>query len=514
MFKKVINYKQLAIFYIFFLLFFRAGLLGKGAFAFPDESRYGYSIYALDCLRNHEPRGFVANLFATQARPGDAVIYLVPATVQGIFYQVLGWDPRLPASLIIPQLFNLVVGALILIVFYQVSLLVLESTSASFAATLVYGLLVNSNIYLRHILPYDAALLLMLAGVWYLLASRKRSGYISIKTSAVAALLATASFLTYPGYYFAPVLIGGLLWFKCRGAHSSAPVLKSFAVYVSSVILLLGLTELAAKIGGVSYFYNAAGLSTTIDQGSFEEGLSFGLKYLVQTERLAGIFLLSGTAAYTVIKSRDFLKTGLSGILNDDIYMLLSLSVIGYLAHSFMTVVMHRMVFYGRILHLFMPFWIWPAIRIVASIRVREIKITAYALVLSISLFSFAGFYFQYQKLAYPRDVLYRYNIFWEALPPSMAVFEKLPAKRVIAPPSPRINGLDISRLVADLTVVNGGYFYPVDGRYNPFIPPAGARMLFSGQHFLNFPAYLFEGFKMEERQHLQNQRINITVYK
>ena len=505
--------KYLIIAFILLLGFYRTSLLCRGAMAFPDESRYGYSIYALDCLRNQDFKGFLSNIFITQARPGDAILHLIPAGVQGILYQTAGWDPRLPVSLLIPQLLNLLISLLLPLVFYRLSLILLKGFHPAFSATVVYSLLANSNIYVRHLLPYDAALLIFLSALFYVLKGN-RSTEVPVKTAGIAGILAALGFLTYPGYYYGPVLVWGALMIRGGGKRPDKIIAKSTAVFAASLALVMLMFEGLARSGGSSYLNNAMGLSATITQGSFEEGFTFGFKYLIQVEGIIGLLLIICFLGYVGLNVRELTRQGPKKLPKDDVFLLFILSGTGFLIHASLSAIFHKMVFYGRLLHLYLPFLVWVGFKGLESLKASGWRKASYAVMIAGSVASFSFFAFSYGSLAYPRGVLYRYRILWPGLDSEKVFFERHPAKRVIAPPSPKIKGIDPAKLDTSLTMVNAGYFYPVKGPYEPYFPPDHQVKIFTGRHFLTFPAYIFEGYSMAERTIMRKQNINISVFK
>jgi len=505
--------KYLIIIFILLLGLYRISLLGNGAMAFPDESRYGHSIYALDCLQNHDYKGFLSNIFITQARPGDVLLHLIPAGIQGIFYHTSGWDPRLPVSFIIPQLFNLIISLLLTLVFYRLSLIVLKDFYPAFSATVIYSLLANSNIYIRHLLPYDAALLIILTALWYVLKNRESSKNIS-KTALISGFLAAISFLTYPGYYYSPVLIWGAFAIGAWGKTPLKNIFNTSAIFTASLGLVIVVFEGFARLIGSSYLHNAIGLSSAINQGSFEEGFTFGLKYLIQVEGIIGYLLILCFVWYICLKVSEMTRQGTKKTFMDDFFLLIVLSGSGFIVHASLSAIFHKMVFYGRLLHLYLPFLVWASFKGLSSLKTAWWRYASYLVLVSASLASFACFALSYSDLVYPRDVLYRYRILCPGLDSSKFVFERHPAKRVIAPPSPKIRGFDAAMLDTSLTTVNAGYFYPVKGLFEPYLQSDHQVKIFTGLHFLNFPAYLFEGYNIGERSLMRERKTYISVFK
>ena len=124
------------------IVFPRFALVGKGAFSFPDESRYHQSRAALSSLFNNDVTGFCKCIMNTQGRPGDTLLRLIPMAVQLLLYKWDGIPVENPESLRISIIFNVIISLLISIVFYNISLQLFENNRAiAFISTLTYSLL-------------------------------------------------------------------------------------------------------------------------------------------------------------------------------------------------------------------------------------------------------------------------------------------------------------------------------------------------------------------------------------
>ena len=63
------------------------------------------------------------------------------------------------------------------------------------------------------------------------------------------------------------------------------------------------------------------------------------------------------------------------------------------------------------------------------------------------------------------------------------------------------------------LTIINGTLFFPLHEVYRPFTPPANAHLLYKGEHFQGFPAYMFEGIPKNGRNWYYRHKPDVRLY-
>ncbi|TGD79726.1 hypothetical protein [Hymenobacter wooponensis] len=475
-------------------------LLAGGALAFPDEDRYLESIKAAQLLLAGDPEGAALHLANTQGRPADALLRLPVAFVQVFWQQLGGPHPEAPLSLLLPQLMNYLVLVGNVLLLYLLGLRWLPKTSA-LTGCLLYAALVSSNLYLRHLLPYDLALLVLLVAL-VILTRNSRPVTVS-GTRQLGLLTGVLGWLVvaiYPGYYFAPVLVGLFLL-----AHLPSPRwLQGILWAVVGALFVILLLELITRYGHISYLRSLQTLGPSIIQGDFSEGFSFSGRYLWQIEGVSGIALvllaLPGMALLSrtrTTETRPMLRALAWGPLGL------------WLLHASLAYFAHKFVFYGRILHFFVPFLVLYAVSALAWLPPVGRRVSQ-ALVVGSTLFGFCHFLHAYGGLAYPRDVLAKLAVqpidhltymnegglghSWDFSPPPGLA-------RPAAVPS-------------SLLLVNFTYPYPMPLTGCAAVAaPSGGHLLYAGPHFLTFPAYAFEGFTPAERQHLRSCNFQCRVY-
>ncbi|QJX45412.1 hypothetical protein HMJ29_00060 [Hymenobacter taeanensis] len=482
------------------LLLARLSLLtAGGALSFPDEDRYLESIKAAQLLLAGQWAPAALHVANTQGRPADALLRLPVAVVQVLWYQLGGPAPEAPPSLVLPQLMNYAVLLGNLLLLYQLGRRWLPKASAVLSC-LLYSALVNTNLYVRHVLPYDMALLVLLAAL--VLLTRPGRPVSMRHLSFLTGLLGVLVVAVYPGYYFAPLLLGAVLLARVPRQRWREAVLWAA---VGAFVLLLPL-ELITRYGHISYLRTLQTLAPTITQGDFSEGVTFSGNYLWQVEGPLGLALgmlaLPGLWSLNRIRAAENTAAiravgwGSSGL---------------WLLHAALVYFAHQFVFYGRILHFFLPFLVLYAVSALAMLPATTRRISLIAL-LGVAVFGFSGFFLTYASLAYPRDVLIRLS------PQSTDTLSYQNESGIghaldfRLPPST----IRPQQVVAtSYYLINFTYPYPLPvTSCQARLAPPQARLVFQGPHFLTFPAYGFEGFIPAERQHLRFCSFQCRVYK
>ncbi len=530
---------------IFFLLLligiYRFSLTDRGALSNPDEVRYWDAADAWEKLvGERDLRGFFISFSsATHGRvegtnkPGDTMLRLVPSLFQGILWKVTGGkhlrDPnsdmintgihfRNPESLRIVTSFNVFVSLGLLWVFYAISLNLFKGYyGAAWIATTVYGLLANSNIYIRHILPYDSALLVFLLAIYCILRKSKEADSLLLKTCIVAGLLAGFGFTIYPGYYALVAVTAIMIWEGKEPFFSRSRILR-YLIFSTSFFGVLGFFEVLARLGKTSYLFYLGHHAERIIQGSFEEGFSFLPKYLLQVEKGIGGLLLGGSILYLFKEFRGLLKKEITQDstvpYQPQLRILFFTGAACFFFHATLSI-SEKMVFYGRLLHMYFPFLVWGTIAFVVDLRSKPLRrFLMYGIVPILSFVSFFDFSKVYAQIAYPLDVLYQLGINTEHLPSTNIISESKPYMHFLSPPPRNFKTGEPYSRNSSYLLINFFSFLPSekDG-YKLFLSPANARLIYQRPHFQNLPAYMFEAYSIQERKWIQERNYQVSVY-
>jgi hypothetical protein len=486
---------------------YRLTLLDRGALAMVDETWYFKSVMTLEALARghvHEALGHIAT---TLARPGATLIRLPVAALQAIPL-AFGVPPSNPRSLLIGQVCNVGVSLVILYFFFEIALLLCGDATAALVAAIVYALLVNTNLYVRHMLPYDWALCVAMGALWYGL---RRP--LTARRAFVAGLLAAVTITIYPGYYVvAPVLciaIAGQAWREGPGRAAYFAV-----VFGAAGGLVIALTELLSRAGGLSYISSARAVSRMIELGSMEEGWTFLPEYLLTVERLSGIVLIAGTLAALSRTAANIRR----GALRPIDWLLLP-AVAGMVWQAAYSAHWHKMVIFGRLIHPWMLFMAWAVADTIARIERPALRNAVVAAIVTAALASFIPSARDFYRLAYPSDVLYALGIDTARVPVDRAHCE-LSRGMYFSPnasPGPlnRTTNYPYSKS-SNFVLVN---FCQAVGLLEAPLPPTShtnvvGTLVFEGPHWMTFPAYGFEGLPPDARDALVRLPYRVRAYR
>lgn len=552
-------------------------LLDRGTWSWPDEHLYTDALNAVAHALNLDVAGFCKSLTGFGARPAEATLRLAPAAIQTLFDKLWGVSPFNPQSLRIAAAPNILVSFLLGLVFYKLALLFYEGERWTATwATSVYALLVSSNVYIRHVVPYDTALLFGLLALYWLLNSRMSETSLNKKRWVMAGLLSGVSLLAYPVVFllYRPAglvaatfclicLIGSLRMMAADGIASenrrwiitgllagfglalypayyafpgallaiivlgkteppyigfSWARLRAGALYGWSVLCVVFFYEVVARLGGESYLGCAYRLSKTITQGSFEEAYVFLPRFFVEVERAIGVLLLVLALAYFVtLLWRLGKRVPLSW--SQAALALCCMVLTGvYLVYATQSVFLQKMVFTGRYIHFYIPFVVWAAIAALRQIPMTRWRRLAYAGTVLVSVYSFIGFVREYRELAYPINVLYEHGIRWEDVVEENKVDEVRmhPGWAFTLPAKGLVGGADYISHANDrrFVLVNFGYFSPYFSSVTPYNPPPGAQVVYRKPHYLTFRSSRFEAYTVSQRHHLRTGNFQVAIYR
>jgi len=489
---------KIIVFFIITITIIKLKLIGVGFFSFHDEHRYYSSVSVLVNISTGEYQQAIKNIFATSGRPGEVIVRTIPALFKVII-------PKFTVPGNIPMfLFNFLIFCLILIVHFKFSKLFLKDTFLALISVSFFGCLTNAYIYIRHAFPYDISLLFFYY-VIYKVSKLSSEGSISYKQSYILGLISFFGFSVYPGYYSLLFLIGGLLLFNNLTINPLNQKLKQLSFFILGNISCLLLFESLSIVGNMSYINESVKLSGTIIQGSFEESFSFLFKYLIQVEHIQGIIIMLGLLAFYFYILKIIVR-GEKQYFQFEI-LVFSLLLISYLIYASLGFFFHKTVFYGRLLHQYMPF---ITIFCVFGINelVKAVKLKKELIFYFLIFIMFAGFItniYRLTKIAYPNDVIlntktnypdrniayfFEYNDVWNKLDSNI-------------------------KSESDLILVNAAIYYPLNEteKYKPYLAADEYNLLFSKPHYINFKAYQFEGFSIQERKNIKDFNLIIKLY-
>lgn len=478
--------------------------MGKGAYAFTDETRYEASQYLVEqLLKGNIKEGFSA-LLKTDARPVDALLHTIPALVQQLLPHAQGINH--PDSLLYVQYFHVLLFALLAFVFYRLTTLLFpQNDYYALLALTCFVLIVNNHVHARHLLPYDLSLALLFLALGVIVYAHQQHGLVATKVKVTAGILTALAWLTYPGYYWLPVLMMVYLYL-ISGSPRVMDRVKEVLPFLSGGMLVVLLFEGIYRCYGKSLLYSLAGLSLGINQGDYHESLEFIFQYMKESNGAAGWILSYAFLAAGALSLLVLLRARLK--VFDPLTVFLGVAFAAWLFHVLLGEVLEFMVFYGRLVHALVPFMIWAVLA--ACIRLKSLAAPAFAVLIALSLFSFADFHQHYRSIAYPRDVLYTFSHAGPAARAGESVIELTKDKKSkdaycnIHTPYAYYTLTD-RRIDPGLFFFNTAILYPIEGQAVGICAPPASRVLFRAPYYLCFAPYGYEGYSPAARKRLQS---------
>jgi hypothetical protein len=483
-------------------------LMGVGFFAFPDEMRYTSSEEALQSLSKGQFSRATKAIFSTEGRPADALLKMVPMTAQYITAKVFKLDYYESRNSYPIFAWNFMIYCAIFYVHFKVSKRLLQNENLVLISLILWGSLTNSFIYLRHVLPYDASLFIFYF-VIYKTIEYTENNDLNYRKSFLLGLAGFFGYLVYPGYFPLFIAAGFMILFNRISAENTRVKIYQSISYALGSLCCLAIFEGLAQLGGSSYIGEARRLAGTVTQGSFEESFSFIVKYLIEVEGLTGIFLLIGLIIFTFLLIKNVKTIN----KNNSIY-LLGFALIGlFLMYASVGYFLRKLVFYGRLLHQYLPF---ICLFSLFSFNELLIKLNAkkelfFNLITVLFLINFGYNFINYQSIYYPRDMAWALS----KTPDFKGIqnvcefadaWSVLPEKITFKTPTDSLS---------NLIVTNICYMYPLSNlaHFQAFSPQNDYNLRDSKSLFINFKAYQFEGYGIEERENIDKIQFRIKTF-
>ena len=544
-------------------------LLGQGALAWGDEGLYPkYSVGAATALLDGSWGAAAAALAGWGSRPGEYLLRLPAAMLQLLVQERTGLPVLNPDSLRIATAQNVLVSLGLGLAFWRVSRLLLPARWMADVASIAFVLLTQNQIWVRHLLPYDAAMLVHFVALHVCLRGclMQGSGTFQWKRSALTGSILGLLLLAYPFIFFRYRSLGlplaSLLFAACcafivglrrdwRGegrlilmgglasgiALSIYPAYYAFTVACGLLLFVAGKSdrviavtresirmsllfgaavlsvmlgfEMLARVGGVSYLGGARLLAGTINQGSFDEGFVFLATYLLAVDGPGGlaIIALAAVGLWALIPGRSVVDPRASRVI-------LVFSCL-YLAYAFQSVVLQKMVFTGRYARMYIPALIWLAAIGLWSLRGQVRHVVALGWVTA-GVAGFAIFASEYRLVGYPIDVLYRLGIGYEDLVPENVRVEFLPLRAYNLPVKAVTAGAQYITHPNDRRFVIVNFALPSDVGPGLDTNPTGSNysLVHDSLHFISARSFGWEGATAGLRERLYRPGFHLEVFR
>lgn len=525
------------------LAVYRLLLSRSGQLYWPDEYRYLHAVHFMDELHKGNPsaglKWIFGSAFDVAARPGFMLLATIPVFLQGLAHLLLGVQPSDAAFYRIPAMFNVVISLGVAILFYRILFVLSGDRTLALLGMVIHGLLVNTNLYVRHLFPYDWSLLIVLAALNVILSlgmARDRPRY----QAAVAGLLTGIGTTTYTPFYPIIIILIAALIVAQNGRWRHMP---TFAVAILSIMTLW---EGIARIGGFSFIgasfeYATYAFASQDVQGAFEEGYRFLPLYLLEIEGITGAMLLALFACFWV------------GVVKGQ-YGRMEVAIIGtatavYLFYGTMGVVFHRSIVLGRLLHMYFPFVVLASVLAVKIVPGSKLRMGLAGILMVASAASFVPTAANALATRYPRDVerelvaslapgtkicswvrdgtgeieepaiqctiadakalVIRYPRDVERGPAALLT----PRTKICGRVKDNRDGIEEPASDCDLVLDNFRHLYPPSLEIVDAAPPPGFVLNAAYDHPLQFAPYWFEGFRPDERARLAARQPKMRVY-
>ena len=507
--------RQLALLGGLAVTLLRLSLIGKGSMAFIDEQRYVTAMLGLRALGAGHVREFLQAINSMGARPGEGLWRIIPGLGQAALLLLGKLNPNAPPSLQVPQAFNVLVMSLNAVLLHRIYR---RFCSPGFAllGLALYSSLVNTNLYLRHLLPYDHALFFFLLALWLLL-SGPRSG----ARHWWVGLLAGFSYAVYPGYFMGPALLLGLGLLLGlapgyrAGRLAMLVAIRPLAVQLAGLATVLIVLEALARFADTSYLASSRYIATTVTQGAFGEGLSFVVRYFWEVEGGVGagllVLFMAGLGLSIWQAQGADAPSRRAGPHQVALAGLLALGFIAWLGYAVSAQFAHRLVFYGRILHFFGPLLVLGSVvalqHLAGHWRLGKSLLLGGGFLLA--LWHFGTFVTAYRAVEYPGDVAYQYGIRDARQLAGIDVSSCDDAVIRYRLFGPRIRGEQTAH-VPSYRLVNFAYLYPISCFRAP--APTAGRVVAAVPYFMKYIPYQFEGHNARQRALLRAHNYDFRI--
>ena len=512
-FRKLFSTKSVLLILILAVTLIKLSLSGSGFLALQDERRYEKSAKAIQCLTNYNIKGFFFEIFSTKGRPGETIVKIIPNSIQFITAKIFTLNVYETENSYPLFFFNFIVYCLTLVLHYKCSRLLLKNDSLSLLSVLIYSCFINPYLYLRHAVPYDSSLLILYFCFYKALVYQEEKNTGGIQYFKLG-ILTTFGYLVYPGFFPLVFLTGLMILLYKQHDEGYFKRFKKLLLLIVGGLFLIVFFELLSNIGGKSFLNTTRELSSTINQGSFEETLVFLFKYLFEVEQLNGILVFAGLFFFLIslFKRRE-------EFFFEPVLLTVGILTFIYTLYGCAGFLFHKVVYYGRLMHQYYPF-ICIAILYPLANKAFKLKTRTW-LLLVISLtfvVSFFYYFLEYKRYDYPRDIGWKYlNIHGRKFLNSKCEYgggeSQIPSGAERMKKSKNVDKKTASFLFYN--IINGCYhdrFDRLKMQDISYIVNYGT-LLESQTPFYCFKGYQYEGYSIPERKTIDSLNVKIKVY-
>jgi hypothetical protein len=494
------------------LLFLFAGksmLLGTGHLDDTDENPFILLLDNFDQLLAGNLDAWNYQVLVLWSTYPETAIRLFEAFFLKIYASYLHLPPTHIESLKLMGLFNVFVSLAQVIVFYLILIRLKFDKNTALAGILIYSAFLNTNLYIKHILPYDMSLLLYLISLYIILSEK-----LSLKKLFIVGVLSSIGFYCYFGNFMFSAILFIVLVFKQFSQPKS--LAKHTVIFLTPYLLFLLSLELISRQSGKSYIMHTLVFSGTIYHGSPEESLIYLFNYFFVVEKFWGILMIvSLTISFFLVLKIKIIE---------QVKIVVSAGAIAYMVYAIYATATGGMVFYGRVIHMYIPF--------VVIFILYFLQIFNYV-VISLSLIAAVNFLLvikELNSLGYPRSIVYQKNLFDSG--ENISFYSELRCGITYDYRHPYFFDAGIEHSWPDIymevaqkkkfevphQLINFCFFfhYPDDfiDKYQKFSPPVGYQKIYEKKHFMSHPAYTFEYCTKIGRKFFIEKDLKIQIFR
>jgi hypothetical protein len=442
-------------------------------------------------------------IFQMQGQPPEIFIRLIEYISVIPLSNLLEKQIMHPDVLYFIGIYNIMVSLLILFVFYKILLRLDFHLETAILGALFLGTLLNFNLYTRHIIPYDNAILFHLLSLYFLLVENQRKS-----TICWSGFFSVIGLTMYMGSFMFVFINGVFLLYRQFTKFHFKKVFISSLLFLIPFIAVVLTYEASCQYFGKSYLKFISDYSKTVYMASPDEGFSFIFKYFSQVERWWGTCFLTlfFCGLLRILIKMEFNKRT----------MIVLIGVLAYILYGTIVILSEKVVFYGRVLHVFYPF-----VTIGVLVFLQDQKAIDYRKVYiglaSLALINYFMLIQDLNQIGYPRNAFYKFQLF--------EVKDKIKFCYYNEMATPVIYSNRKEWLIDSIgsTNLSKGIYRAYNLCFNIHYPDSAIKvypptfrdeenMIYQQLHFQSHPAYAFEYCARDGRNLFINKALKIKI--
>jgi hypothetical protein len=174
----------------------RLQLLGKGSLEDTDEWSFLHLLMHFDDLLSLNIKSWLNMAFHANSPLFESFFRFFQVFFLKIYANIIGVSTTSSEALVIISVFNVITTIFISFILYKILIRFGFNRIVSIIGIIIFSTLFNSNLYIRHILAYDTALLFNLLGLY--VAIKPNINKLNIFLSGV---FCSIGYFSYAGYF-------------------------------------------------------------------------------------------------------------------------------------------------------------------------------------------------------------------------------------------------------------------------------------------------------------------------